>query len=291
VSALAIYAVSTNRHLASKKIEKVLHLQQIVKITGVTSAGISSKATVPAQQPIRPQPKGLKMRFRPLGFGHGDSSGDEASDEESGVGSGFIAPLTIDSGVEMADAALPEKSHKKSENVENKDKKDRKEKKESPVEIPKASLKRKHAEGKERKSKSSSYESSDIDDRALKRAKRKQIESRSTKADKRLMSTEAHQQIHTPLSSTTPALAILPPASIAQTSQNSKSSYESEPNPSSQSIKRLKTKLNLSQALIEQSGRASLLEPRETNSASQAKEERYKKSKERRHRLDVYDVV
>ncbi|EHL02774.1 hypothetical protein M7I_1293 [Glarea lozoyensis 74030] len=89
----------------SRPIDQVLHLRRIVSLPGVNDSGsASSKATVPAKKPVRQQPKGLKMRFLPIGFGEGDGGklGSESSEE---------------SDVEMVDAsnsvpAEPTKTHK-----------------------------------------------------------------------------------------------------------------------------------------------------------------------------------
>lgn len=83
---------SFNTATASKPINRVLHLQQIVNLPGINDGDInatsSSNATVPAKKPVRKQPKGLRMRFRPIGFGSGklgrlgSDSSDSGSDEE-----------------------------------------------------------------------------------------------------------------------------------------------------------------------------------------------------------------
>ena len=62
---------------ASREIDQIMHLQHIVKLPGVhegvdSNSSSASKATIPTIKSARPQPKGLKMRFRPLGFGSGE---------------------------------------------------------------------------------------------------------------------------------------------------------------------------------------------------------------------------
>jgi hypothetical protein len=88
--------------LVSRPIDQVLHLRRIVSLPGDNdSVTGSSKATVPAKKPVRQQPKGLRMRFLPIGFGEGDGGklGSESSE---------------DSDVEMVDAAnsVPDKTTK-----------------------------------------------------------------------------------------------------------------------------------------------------------------------------------
>lgn len=59
-------------------------------VKGDTRSG-SARPIIPAKKPIRQQPPGLKMRFRPIGFGNGEpgrigsrsSSADGSSDESS----------------------------------------------------------------------------------------------------------------------------------------------------------------------------------------------------------------
>ncbi|KAH8593892.1 DNA-directed RNA polymerase I subunit RPA34.5-domain-containing protein [Bisporella sp. PMI_857] len=80
---------SDGYHATSKPISTTLHLQQIVDLpVDTTDQSSSARATIPAKKPVRQQPKGLKMRFRPLGFGEGDmgkiGSSSSSSDSESG---------------------------------------------------------------------------------------------------------------------------------------------------------------------------------------------------------------
>jgi hypothetical protein len=68
-------------------LDRILHFQQIVELPrekyfASNSIQSNTKANVPAQKPIRQQPKGLKMRFRPIGFGTG-AVGDIGSSSES----------------------------------------------------------------------------------------------------------------------------------------------------------------------------------------------------------------
>ncbi|TAQ89876.1 hypothetical protein B7494_g1811 [Chlorociboria aeruginascens] len=175
----------------SKPIDRVLHLQQIVDLPSVYNAdngsvnsSISSRATIPAKKPVRPQPKGLKMRFHPIGFGSGkpgkigSDSGDESSTDKEIQNAPFRRPFTLDedasksSDVEMQDApplfskskSKPEKIHKKISSKENR------------------SSKRKH-EG-EKKSHKSLYRSNSLDETPLKKLKTKDSKSQKTLADR-----------------------------------------------------------------------------------------------------------
>lgn len=176
------------------------------------SSAASSKATVPAKKPVRPQPKGLKMRFLPIGFGTGNpgkigsdsnsvdgsSTGSVSdSDNEEGASKGFKKPASIaSSSDEESDQEMTEAP---------------------PLPKPKVSkapssstpLKRKHSEGGgEKKSKhSSSKPAPHIDDRQLKRQKTKQNGSQEDKA----------------LASTKTVTPIPPPKSLLKTSDTPKS--------------------------------------------------------------------
>ncbi|KAH6721272.1 DNA-directed RNA polymerase I subunit RPA34.5-domain-containing protein [Leptodontidium sp. MPI-SDFR-AT-0119] len=163
---------------ASKPIDQFFHLQQIAQDPATANPG---RATIPAKKPVRQQPRGLKMRFHPIGFGTAEPGiiGSSSSDEEM-----EDAPATThrpilktksvaksggqpaDSDEEMTDSpALPSTPHPdivtSSSDVTSKKEK-----------------KRKHSEGGEKKSKhSSSSVMSSIDHRELKRLKKKQTAS------------------------------------------------------------------------------------------------------------------
>ncbi|CAL3971847.1 hypothetical protein PZA11_005116 [Diplocarpon coronariae] len=69
---------------ASESIDRVFHLQQIIRDPAIEN---TSKATIPAKKLVRKQPEGLRMRFKPIGFGAGatgriGSASPEASDKE-----------------------------------------------------------------------------------------------------------------------------------------------------------------------------------------------------------------
>ncbi|CAG8961298.1 hypothetical protein HYFRA_00013759 [Hymenoscyphus fraxineus] len=182
-----------------KPVDQVLHLGRIIKAPGANAN--SSKATVPAPKPIRKQPKGLKMRFFPIGFGEGQLAklGEESSsEEETQAPARFRKPESIasDSDVEMSEAP-PVKSKPATSKPH----------KSSKSESKNGTLKRKHGEGAEKKrSKHSSSKSTDSpNNQQLKRLKTKQTESPQNPEDKSLASTKA------PIS-TTP---IPPPKSVA----------------------------------------------------------------------------
>ena len=117
------------RYETSKRgIDKVLHLQQIVDLPELMT---EERATIPAASKfVRQQPKGLRMRFKPIGFGDEDTGKIGETDNE-------------DSDVEMGDAPRVFKKHKvsaesgdeapkksKKDKEKKKDKKEKKEKKE-----------------------------------------------------------------------------------------------------------------------------------------------------------------
>jgi hypothetical protein len=121
----------------SRPIDHILHLQHIISLPGVhegvpSNKESASKATIPAKRPARPQPKGLKMRFRPLGFGNGEV-GTIGSESES----------NSDEEMEDAPAPIPSEPERKSKSKSERHKSD-------------TPLKRKHVEGEEKKKKNSS---------------------------------------------------------------------------------------------------------------------------------------
>jgi DNA-directed RNA polymerase I subunit RPA34.5 len=69
------------------EITQTLHLQQIISLPKLSNHASSSQPTlVPKKKPVRPQPKGLKMRFAPVGINEEDfgplgfsSDGEEAT--------------------------------------------------------------------------------------------------------------------------------------------------------------------------------------------------------------------
>jgi hypothetical protein len=162
---------------------------------GAISTSISEKATVSTKRPVRKQPSGLKMRFRPIGFGSGEvgrigsstSSADESStrsdsDEEmTELPDKFKRPASIsdssddNSDDEMIDAPIIRKHAAKS--PKSKD-------------MPSASpLKRKHGEETEVKNSSSRSEII-INDRELKIPKKKETNSRKPMAGSQSASIE-----------------------------------------------------------------------------------------------------
>lgn len=149
-------------------IDHVLHLQQIVKLPGIHDSSSMtaslSNAAARAKKPVRQQPPGLKMRFRPIGFvdgepgriGSSSSSVEEESSSDSDEKMGE-SPVVFHRPVCLA-------SQSSDESPESSD-----------VEMTNVPLKRKHG-GEGRKSKQSSSRSPSIVDRELKRSKKKQTE-------------------------------------------------------------------------------------------------------------------
>ncbi|KAH7369836.1 DNA-directed RNA polymerase I subunit RPA34.5-domain-containing protein [Rhexocercosporidium sp. MPI-PUGE-AT-0058] len=185
---------------ASKSIDQVFHLQQIAQDPTAANPG---RATIPARKPVRQQPRGLKMRFHPIGFGAagpgtiGSSSSDEEMEDVVSTTHRSVSNTksinksgseTTDSDEEMAESpALPSRPHPdivtSSSDITSKKEK-----------------KRKHSEGGEKKSKhSSSSAMSSIDHRELKRLKKKQTESQRKLADNPSVSTEDQENIKPPL--------------------------------------------------------------------------------------------
>ena len=168
-------------------------MKEIVRLPSVndpdannTGSSTSEQATVLAKKPVRPQPPGLKMRFRPIGFGNGklgniglsplsaDGNDEEsASDEDmEDAPQQFHRPASLEqesatsssgdessssSDAEMADApplkSKPQKSAAK-----------------EPV---KAALKRKASDGGDMKAKNSSSSSATSTYRQLNTVKKK----------------------------------------------------------------------------------------------------------------------
>ncbi|XMA14485.1 hypothetical protein WAI453_007276 [Rhynchosporium graminicola] len=198
----------------SKSIDQVFHLQQVAR--DPTSVH-PTRATIPAKKPIRQQPRGLKMRFHPVGFGDaqpgtiGSSSSDEEmedapSREPRSVSKSKLTNYSGDgaSDEEMAESVLlPTRPHP--ENVTS-----------SANAGSKKEKKRKHREDGEKKSKhSSSAKKSDIDCRELKRLKKKQTESQRNPAANPSASTEDQETqslAQTPRFKTPPKILVSTPA-------------------------------------------------------------------------------
>jgi len=79
-----VKTINFDHTLGSKGIDNILHLQQVVKLPNMNEDSTASQATVPAKKPVRQQPKGLKMRFKPSGFGDGETGkiGSSSEDDE-----------------------------------------------------------------------------------------------------------------------------------------------------------------------------------------------------------------
>jgi hypothetical protein len=128
--------ITSNAILVSKPIDRVLHLRQLVNLPGISNSDApSSTATIPAKKPVRKQPKGLRMRFLPIGFGEGDAGklGSESS-EDSDVEMGEAPKLTSFKAPELSETDVPSKkdtSSKKKRKHEESGKKSEKSKKSS----------------------------------------------------------------------------------------------------------------------------------------------------------------
>ncbi len=92
----------TNVYVGQKGVDQILHLQEIVqlhKTTDMSSQYSGVRATI-AQNSVRKQPEGLKMRFRPIGFGDGKTGSIGLSSSSSDVSSSTKS----DTDDEMGDA-------------------------------------------------------------------------------------------------------------------------------------------------------------------------------------------
>jgi hypothetical protein len=200
-----------------KPIDHVLHIQQIVKLPGIHDSSSMttslSNTTARAKKPVRQQPPGLKMRFRPIGFGDGEPGriGSSSSSVEGNSSS--------DSGERMEESPVvfrrpvpltSENSDESSESSESEGSSDVEMTEAQPLpttkggidetsatsstsqEMTNGSLKRKHG-GEGRKSKHSSFRSSNIDDRELKRLKTKHNESQKRLENGTSVSIEPHK--------------------------------------------------------------------------------------------------
>merc|ERR1711939_861697 len=136
----------------SKSIDHVFHLQQVARDP---TAANPATATIPAKKPVRQQPRGLRMRFHPIGFGAakpgtiGSSSSDEDTEDATPTTSRpvskpkkFVRP-DEDSDEEMEDSPpLPLRPHPENNASAS-----------SPDGASRKEKKRKHSEGGEKKSK------------------------------------------------------------------------------------------------------------------------------------------
>ena len=123
VAATSLLLPSANGYKRSFDVAKTLHLQQIIRLPGLTNAqsngqglpDVSTQGYVPRPKPIRPQPKGLRMRFKPSGFGNDDAGalGWSDSDEEMQEADDYRREKRKHGGVN-GPIATPEKAPKKS---------------------------------------------------------------------------------------------------------------------------------------------------------------------------------
>ena len=196
-SAQVIASIRTKIFAGGKSINQITTFQQIVKLPAVYNASAEAstsssgvRPTVPAKKPVRQQPPGLKMRFRPIGFGSGttgaigsssssadtSSTGSTSDEEMENSPSKFRRPSSLDpeksetsssSDAEMTDAPpRPSEPAVKSKYGKSAAKK-----------APAISgpLKRKHSEGRDMKANNSSSSSeTSFNYRPLKTLKKKQ---------------------------------------------------------------------------------------------------------------------
>jgi hypothetical protein len=208
----------------------MLHLQQTIPRVKFTS-----QVTTPAKSAVRQQPRGLKMRFRPIGFdtettGSGLSDVESASDQEmpdvqiAEFRKAVSLSPSVD-GSEAEKAILPSKAGVKSKPPSA-----------GSSKAASGSTKRKHSEGDAKKSKHSSSKPANITgDRKLKRFK-PQVENQKTTASESA-STEARYIASAilppkpptstyiphplPIATTSKSVIVPPSASIASTTQTS----------------------------------------------------------------------
>ncbi|KAF2211190.1 hypothetical protein CERZMDRAFT_85730 [Cercospora zeae-maydis SCOH1-5] len=122
---------STSYNSVPQPIARTLHLKQKINLPALssrqadTNTGSSAAASVarPSVNSIRPQPKGMRMRYKPAGFGAGDAGWGSDSEEEDKTGmkakgTAFQFPKTL--GVhgaaveaENAQTTTPKKAKKK----------------------------------------------------------------------------------------------------------------------------------------------------------------------------------
>lgn len=277
----------------------------------------SSKATIPAKKPVRQQPQGLKMRFRPIGFGSAaagqigsDSTpveeiSNENSDEEmedapptfrkpipsesSGADESSESSTSEDesssSDVEMAEVViLPPKGNTKVQDSQDSSKNE-------SSQASNGSLKRKHSGREGQKPKNSSSRSLSVDGRELKRLKTKQNDSQKSSEDRASVSIKSHKSASQPLS-TSPDITsakkntpILPPPSVIPRSMPTprKAQVLAEENDSRSSVK-ASSKKHRSGLLIGE--RSNDLSPKDLTRATDPSltgdERKWKKKKEKK---------
>lgn len=184
---------TTNGFIGAKPIDRILHLQQIVQLPSVYDANAkqasssTARPTIPAKKPVRQQPPGLKMRFRPIGFGSG-STGTIGSSSSSTDGSGAES----DSDEEMDDPPRPFRrpaSFQAEESATSSDGSSDDSSSSSDAEMTEAPPLPSKPAGKTQSEKSAAKESSKVADHPL---KRKHSEGGDIKAKNSSSSSEAY---------------------------------------------------------------------------------------------------
>jgi hypothetical protein len=206
---------TANVFTVARTIDRILKLKEVVQLPSVYNLNVRVPgSTIPRKKPVRPQPHGLKMRFRPLGFGDGelgnigssppaafDTRTESGSDEEMEYGpQEFQRPASLD----RKDSPSPPESDEPSSsssseaemmglpNLKTKSAVDSKFRKSVAEDSPKVagnSLKRKHSEGLNTKAKKSSFKSEGSNNRQLNTVKENQASSTGSKS----VSTEAQK--------------------------------------------------------------------------------------------------
>jgi hypothetical protein len=125
-----------------QEVTKTLHLQQKVTLPNLSkkqadhATGSSAAADIaqPAVDVVKPQPKGLRMRYKPAGFGHGDPGLGSDSEPEGGqeattktkfqfpktLGGHGVSEKTTD-GMDASQAKKAKKKKRQGSDVEMKD--------------------------------------------------------------------------------------------------------------------------------------------------------------------------
>lgn len=189
-----------------------MQLPSVFDASAKEAGSSTARPTVPSKKPVRQQPPGLKMRFRPIGFGNGKtgtigsssssadrSSTESTSDEEmEDAPAQFRQPASLEheESTTSSDDSKDEPSDAKMVNAPPspststvKSKAERSAAKESSK-LADHPLKRKHSEGGDMKAKPSSSSSTSAYNKQLNSVKKKQ---KSSPAGSQSMSTEVHK--------------------------------------------------------------------------------------------------
>jgi hypothetical protein len=181
-------------------------------------ANFTSQVKELAKKPVRQQPPGLKMRFHPIGFDP-DLTGPDSSDQEmlDEPAAEFRKAGSISSSSESSESdEINSNANTTTETPHAKPRENSNARTLESTKVNGSSLKRKHSEGENKKSKNSSSRSANrTDDRKLKRVK-SQVENQKT-TDSQSASTEVRSMSSTilPPKAQSPTTRILPSSSRA----------------------------------------------------------------------------